>query len=472
MSLPIITVAQMQAWEQTTWATGQTEAEVIRRVGLAVAQRALRRTKPGDFILLLAGKGHNGDDVRAAQPHLTDRRCTLLNITYPGNELAKLNDALALQPALVVDGLFGVGLNRPLEADWILLVHLLNAARCPVLAVDVPSGLDADTGEHFGAAVQAEITLTVGAPKQGLLRPAADEFVGRLEVADRVGLSPFPGTSECKWLTAADFADLPPRRATQAHKGEFGHVLIVAGSLGYHGAAVLATRAAQRAQPGLATVLTHEEVYHPVAAQLQSAMVELWRDEVSHVPPHCTAALVGPGLAARGLPNELHLFTRKFWRDAQFPVIVDASALDWLMLGTVPKNLLRVMTPHPGEAARLLKSTPQQIQADRPKALREISSRFGNSWVVLKGQHTLIGRSDGEILVNSSGNPHLAQGGSGDVLAGFIAGLFAQPEWQVNPARTLAYAVWQHGAAADLLQARQANWMVEDLVGEIGNARG
>jgi len=199
--------------------------------------------------------------------------------------------------------------------------------------------------------------------------------------------------------------------------------------------------------------------------------VEVWREELMHAPTHCSAALLGPGLAARGLPNEMQLFTRKLWRDAQCPVIVDASALDWLVSGPMPKNVVRVMTPHPGEAARLLKSTPQQIQADRPKALREISSRFGNSWVVLKGQHTLIGRSEGEILVNSSGNPHLAQGGSGDVLAGFIAGLLAQPEWQAQPARTLAYAVWQHGVAADALQARCANWMIEDLVNEIGSGR-
>jgi NAD(P)H-hydrate epimerase len=213
------------------------------------------------------------------------------------------------------------------------------------------------------------------------------------------------------------------------------------------------------------------EVFHPVAAQLQSAMVDAWRDDLTFAPVHCTAALIGPGLAARGLPNEMQIFTRKFWRDPQFPVVVDASALDWLLLGSVPKHVIRVMTPHPGEAARLLKWTPQQVQADRVKALREISGRFGNVWVVLKGQHTLIGRSEGEILVNSSGNPHLAQGGSGDALAGFIAGLLAQPEWQTNPARTLAYAVWQHGAAADALQARRANWMVEDLVDEIGNVR-
>jgi len=184
MSLPVITVAQMREWEQATWAAGQTEGEVIRRVGQAVAQHALRLTQPGELILLPAGKGHNGDDVRAAQPHLADRRCELLEITSPANDLARLTDALARQPALVVDGLFGIGLNRALDAAWIQLINTLNAAHRPVLAVDVPSGLDADTGDNFGAAVRAEVTLTVGAPKRGLLRPPALEFVGRLEVAD------------------------------------------------------------------------------------------------------------------------------------------------------------------------------------------------------------------------------------------------------------------------------------------------
>ena len=471
MSLPVITVAQMREWEQATWAAGQTEGEVIRRVGQAVAQRALRLTQPGELILLLAGNGHNGDDVRAAQPYLADRRCELLEITSPANDLVRLTDALARQPALVVDGLFGIGLSRALDADWIQLINTLNAAHRPGLAVDVPSGLDADTGDNFGAVVRAEVTLTVGAPKCGLLRPAALECVGRLEVADDVGLAPCPCVSDLRWVVPSDFAGLPPRRAVDAHKGAFGHLLIVAGSPGYHGAAVLATRAAQRAQPGLVTLQAHQEVYHPIAAQLQSAMVMIWRDELAHTPVSSSAVLIGPGLAARELPADMQLFARKLWRDAQCPLIVDASALDWLVLGNVPKHVIRVMTPHPGEAARLLKSTPQQVQADRVRALREISSRFGNVWVVLKGQQTLIGRSEGEILVNSSGNPHLAQGGSGDVLAGFIAGLLAQPEWQANPPRTLAYAVWQHGAAADALQSRRTNWMVEDLVNEIGNVR-
>lgn len=468
MPVPVISIAQMRQWENATWAAGQTEAEVIRRVGVCVAEIARKLTRSGDLILLLAGKGHNGDDARAAREHLADRRVELLDVTSPDAQLPVLEIVLSQNPALVVDGLFGIGLNRPLDGSWSAFLNRLNQSRVRVLAVDVPSGLNADTGEPQGAAVEASLTLTIGAPKHGLLRPAAWPFVGRLEVAHDVGLIPCPLTSELQWTLPGDFADFPPQRPVAAHKGSFGHLGIVAGSLGYHGAAVLAAHAAQRAQPGLITLFPHETVYHVIASQLQAVMVSPWQP-ATKLPGDFSAILIGPGLAARDLPDEMAMMTRHVWRDALVPVIVDASALDWLPLGSVPKNALRVLTPHPGEAARLLKSTVPQVQADRPRALREISHRFGNCWVVLKGHQTLIGRNGGEIFANSSGNPHLAQGGSGDVLAGFIAGLLAQPPLQTAPDQALRYAVWQHGAAADNLQANRANWIVEDTLTELGN---
>jgi len=217
----------------------------------------------------------------------------------------------------------------------------------------------------------------------------------------------------------------------------------------------------------LITVTTPEASYFPIASQLQAAMVNVWNDRFKP-PPRCSAALVGPGLAAADIPEELKMFTRRLWRDYDLPVIVDASALDWLPLQPVPKNAIRVMTPHPGEAARLLGCNVEQIQADRVAGLRKLSQRFGHCWVVLKGHQTLIGRSEGRVLINSSGNPHLAQGGSGDVLAGFVSGLLTQPDLQSDAAQTLAYAVWQHGAAADALQEKCRNWTVEDLAAAIG----
>lgn len=470
MSVPVVSIAQMREWEKTTWSSGQTEGEVIRRVGQRVAHRVLQLTQPGELILLLAGKGHNGDDVRAAQSSLTERRVELLEIKSAADDFAVLDAALCRGPALIVDGLFGIGLNRPLEAAWIKLILRLNEAQLPVLSVDVPSGLNADTGETFGAAVEAAITLTVGAPKLGLLRREAWPFVGRLEVMPDVGLASTAPTSELRWTLPASFAGFPPPRSVAGHKGTFGHLAIIAGSVGYHGAAVLATRGAQRAQPGLVTTYPVAQAYLQVAGQLQAAMVSAWSHNL-HFGDDFTALLVGPGLAAKDVPPDLMVSVRKLWRDSPLPLVVDASALDWLSMDHVPRGAIRVITPHPGEAARLLKSTPQQVQQDRISAVREISRRYCNCWVVLKGHQTLIGRSAGDIFVNPSGNPYLAQGGSGDVLAGFIAGLLAQPALQTEVCRTLRYAVWQHGAAADVLQGRTRNWLVEDLVREIGNAR-
>src|SRR4051794_31427481 len=179
MPAPVISIAQMREWEKATWATGQSEAEVIRRVGGALAQHALRLTRPGDLILLLAGSGHNGDDARCAREYLLDRRIEVLEVKDPAVELSPLRSLLALRPALIVDGLFGIGINRPLDAGWVQFVECINASRTRVLAVDVPSGLNADCGEPQGAAIKASVTLTVGAPKSGFLHQTAWPFVGR-----------------------------------------------------------------------------------------------------------------------------------------------------------------------------------------------------------------------------------------------------------------------------------------------------
>jgi NAD(P)H-hydrate epimerase len=313
--------------------------------------------------------------------------------------------------------------------------------------------------------------LTIGAPKIGLLAQNAWPFVGRLEIADDIGLIPCPHTTELNWTLREDFPDFPPCRAVAGHKGSFGHLAMVAGSFGFHGASVLAARAAQRAQPGLVTLFTQENVYHVVAAQLQAVMLSLWTPKME-LPGSVSSMLIGPGLAAPNLADEMKTIIRRIWRDLELPLIVDASALDWLSPHTLSKNLIRVVTPHPGEAARMLNTTAQKVQANRVQALREISQRYGNCWVVLKGHQTLIGRNKGEIYVNPSGNPQLAQGGSGDTLAGFLAGLLAQPALQIDLGKTIRFAIWQHGAAADALQATRSNWVVEDLIAELGNVRG
>jgi NAD(P)H-hydrate epimerase len=334
--------------------------------------------------------------------------------------------------------------------------------------VDTPSGLNADTGEPEGAAIQAAITLTLGAPKQGLLSPAASKYVGRLEVAPEIGLIPNPFTSPINWTLGEDFYNFPPPRSVAANKGDFGRLAIVAGSAGYHGAAVLTSRGAQRARAGLITLHTPPSVYPVVASQLQAVMVHQWHPKLD-LPDKNNAVLIGPGLAAKDLPEEIRDATELLWQKSPVPLVIDASALDWIPVGPLPEIMVRVITPHPGEAGRLLRLSADQVQANRPSALREISRRLGNCWVVLKGAQTLIGRHEGPLFVNPSGNPELAQGGSGDVLSGYIAGLLAQCALQADPLKTIRYAVWEHGAAADRLNHKKKNWVVEDLADELGN---
>ena len=470
MPMPVVTSGQMREWEKATWAAGQTEAGVIHQVGKRLARRARKLTRAGETILFLAGKGHNGDDARSAAKQLEGRRAELLEVLLPDTDLPTLELKLAEKPALIVDGLFGLGLNRPLSEDWQKIFSTINATGIPVLSVDLPSGLNADTGAHFGAVINASVTLTIGAPKAGLLTPAGTDAAGRLEVADDVGLIPCPFKSDLNVILPEDFNHYPADRSVTSHKGTFGHVVVIAGSLGYHGAAVLATRGALRAQPGLVTVLTQPDIFLPVAAQLSSAMVKVWPPNYNP-PDNINALLAGPGLADPALSADVRMSIRRLWRINKQPLVVDASGLDMLAPEPFVKDALRVLTPHPGEAARLLRCSTETVQADRPGSLREISRRYGGCWVVLKGHQTLIGRSEGDIFLNPTGNPWLAQGGSGDVLAGFIAGLLAQPALQADPCQAIRYAVWQHGAAADRLQATRANWTIEDLACEIGNVR-
>lgn len=462
MPLPILSVSQMRAWEGKTWEAGITEKSVIGRVGKAVAETALSLTD--GRILLLAGKGHNGDDVRAAVSKLPGPRTRCLTIKDPEQGAQDFARALAWNPTLLVDGLFGIGLNRPLSPGWARLIEKINQSCVPILSVDLPSGLDADNGADFGAIIQAQVTLTVGAPKTGLLR--RPEVVGELRVASEVGLVSSTYQTEEAWVIAEDFKNFPPLRPVVSHKGDFGHLTIIAGSEGFQGAAVLSARGAMRARPGLISLFVPAPVYSMVGAQLAAPMVHPWKGSKG-LPPKTSALLFGPGMVKTSSTQRDVLLNH--WRKAAFPVVVDASALEFLSAGTAEtKSAIRVITPHPGEAARLLGWTIRAVQHDRLKALRQLSRLRGGCWVVLKGWQTLVGRAEGAAWVNSSGDPGLAQGGSGDLLAGFLSGLLAQPVMQKDPQRTLAYGVWEHGKAAERLSRRARSWTIEELAGELG----
>lgn len=466
MPLPVISVAQMREWEERTWAAGVSVEAVMNQAGGAVADWAESLAEvPDPSILFLIGKGNNGGDARIAAEALTARgsndRIQVIEVNDGTEALPDLSDV-----SLVVDGLFGIGLNRELSADWCDFIGKLNAVthefRIPVLSVDVPSGLDADTGQPRGAAVRADYTLTFGAPKIGLIAECASEFVGHLKVAADIDFCDAPPLGELRWVDADDFKRFAPKRLANSHKGSFGHVGIIAGSMGYHGAAVLAARAAASSGVGLVSVFT--PAYAPVAAQLQSAMVHPWDANVIHTLSACTAVVIGPGLGGPDVPESLRRVAVNLWRDSENPIVVDASALEWIANEPIPENAVRVVTPHPGEAARFLDTTPGIIQTNRIQAMRKVSAICGGAITVHKGRHTLIGGIEGPVSINSTGNPHLAQGGSGDVLAGHLGGWLARKDIQSAPMEVVAQAVWRHGAAADHLSSFNYAWGLEALL--------
>jgi NAD(P)H-hydrate epimerase len=469
MPLPVISVAQMREWEERTWAADVSVEAVMHRAGEAVALKIQARASTTDPILFLVGKGNNGGDTRIAAEKLkgwgSDWETEVLEVNDGTEELPDLSNT-----ALVVDGLFGIGLNRDLSNEWRGFVTRLNnatqALRIPVLSVDVPSGLDADSGLPRGAAVQADCTLTFGAPKDGLVADCAAEFVGQLEVADDIGLVEAPPLEGLRWVEESDFQNFIPKRTANAHKGIFGHVGIIAGSTGYHGAAILAARAAECSGVGLVSVFT--PAYAPVAAQLQSAMVHPWDEHVVHTLSACTAIVIGPGLAGPDVPESLQRVVINLWRESENPIVVDASALEWIGNEPTPDEAVRVVTPHPGEAARLLDCTPGKVQANRQLALRALSATCGGALTILKGRHTLVGYAKGPIQINSTGTPRLAQGGSGDVLAGYLGGWLARKDLQQAPHDIAALGVWRHGAAADHLSIYDDHWGMDDFIAALG----
>lgn len=490
MPTPILSVAEMRAWEARTWQAGVAVEDVIRRAGEALARHARRWIPAGASVLVLAGPGHNGDDAVVAAAHLPDRSVTVVRLdgsAAQATALEWLGRRNGGAGRWVVDGMFGIGLSRPIEGPWAQLVRSILDAGVRVLSVDVPSGLDADTGEVRGVAVRADITVTLGAVKRGLLRESAAEWVGRLELAGDIGLLGEPGTEGGVpgWWDEGDVRDYPPPRPASGHKGTFGHVGVVAGSLGYHGAAVLAAQGASRARPGLVTLLTDARSYVPAASQLRAAMVRPVTVEGEGLETSgFTALVLGPGLAARDLGRAWRAFVQRAWTEFPGPVVVDASALDWLEpgrpgvsteAGVFGPARVRVVTPHPGEASRLLGCSVAEVQSDRLGAVARLGGWFGEAGaggvVVLKGRHTLVRDAVGGVTVNGTGNPGLAQGGSGDVLAGYLGGLLAQPRLAEDPTRAVRYGVWRHGAVADELEASGRAWTPEDLVAALGEAR-
>jgi NAD(P)H-hydrate epimerase len=461
-----VTTAQMRALDERTIAAGTPASELMERAGATVACRALKmlRQAGSQSALLLAGKGNNGGDAVVAARHLEAAGCRA-TVVSP----VELNAALLKEtkPGLIVDGLLGTGLAGDVREPFVSAIRFINESRLPVLAIDIPSGLDGDTGEPHGVAVRADVTLTIGLPKIGLLR--APDYVGTVEVADIGFPSEFVAeiSSDVELLTPGDVAGLLPARRRDSHKGDFGHLLIIAGSEGYTGAPVLCAHAAARSGAGLVTLAVPREVYPIVAAQCPPEVMPRPLDRLGSWESF-TAVALGPGLGlAEGTQRQVW-----HWLDScRQPLVVDADGLNALARNVAILNHVNVpvvLTPHPGEMGRLISQTAAAVQARRWDVAREFAKN-NRLTLVLKGAGTVVAANSGPLWINPTGNPGMAKGGMGDALTGIIGALLAQGLKPFDAARV---AVYVHGFAGDLAAARvgERGLLASDLIAELGTA--
>lgn len=463
-SRPLYSVAQAREFDRRAIEQhGVPGYALMCRAGEAAARVVLQRHPLIERVNVLAGPGNNGGDgyVIARVLKRAGRTVRLLapvdrlpagdagqarsDWLAAGGLCEALEDSLP-SADLQIDALFGIGLGRPLDGSAARAVAALNASGVPVVALDVPSGLDADSGHAAGAVVEAALTITFIVDKTGLHTGRAPACCGEI-VLESLDLPAgwMADTEPVAWLLDRELLPASlPRRRRDSHKGSYGHVLLLGGELGHGGAIRLAAEAAARGGAGLVSVLTRPA--H--VAALLSARPELMvcgDDDPSAAEDliqRAALVVVGPGLGQGAWGRAL--LERALAADK--PLVLDADALNLLALDPRPLSGRTVLTPHPAEAARLLGWRTEQVQADRWQALAALVERY-RCVVVLKGAGSLIGAPDRLPRVCPYGNPGMATGGSGDVLAGLIGALRAQG---LAPAEAADVAVVAHALAGDV----------------------
>jgi len=469
--------------------------DLMERAANAFTDWFMLMYKPSRPVKIFCGTGNNGGDGLAIGRILANAQypVTVYGVRYSEHisedckdnekrlkkylELQKIRsekDIPIIQEGdLVIDALFGSGLSRAVEGLAAAMIETINQSGATVISVDIPSGLYADRPSVGGQIVKADHTVSFELPKLAFMAPENDGFVGSWHVVP-IGLHP-KGMEESEaryFLTDAVKAqNLLRKRPKFAHKGNFGHLLMMAGSHGKMGAAVLATKAALRAGVGLITTQVPRSGYQIMQATLPEAMclVDHSEDTLSEMPdltPFDIVA-VGPGIGQK--PETLKLMHALTERATQ-PMVIDADGLNLLaqekgLLEKLPPN--SILTPHPGEFARLCGPTENHFA--RLQALREFSERYGII-TILKGAHTAVALPDGQIHFNTTGNPGMATAGSGDVLTGIIGGLLAQ-QW-ISPRSAAILGVYLHGLSADLAAPSLGEYSLNasDIIKHLGPA--
>jgi NAD(P)H-hydrate epimerase len=415
---PLYTADEMRAAEQ-----GHDVEAMMERAGRAVAEAVLRRYPAARRIGGLCGKGANGGDGRIA----------LRLLAEAGRDAGEEIEGAEV----VIDALFGTGFHGAPRDDAARLIERVNAAEAPVVAVDLPSGVDASTGEVAGAAVQADVTVTMHARKVGLAVAPGRFLAGDVEVAD-IGIEQRPTRHG---LVTEEVLGLVPRKRPEDTKYRAGAVLVVGGAPGLTGAVCLAAEAAFRADAGYVAVATHAASLPIVEARLLEA-VKAPLERIDELAERASALAIGPGL---GRGDESRALVHRLLGEVSLPAVVDADALFELEPGEWPAP--RVLTPHSGELGRLLGRESAWVDAHRLEAVQQAAETF-RCVVLLKGADTLVAAPGEGTLVSSSGTPALAVAGTGDVLTGIVAAFLAKG---VDARMAAAAGAYAHGRAAELV---------------------
>ncbi|MBF0357024.1 MAG: NAD(P)H-hydrate dehydratase [Magnetococcales bacterium] len=505
---------QMQeADRRTIEEIGLPGAVLMENAGAGV-ERILKNRSPGwrkKPVLILAGAGNNGGDgfVIARRLLQSGARVRVFLFTSASKlhgdallhykvftrvggtvkEITKSDDltnfsSSVIHAGVVVDAVFGTGLIRPVKGFIAQAFEMLNLLDVPVLAVDLPSGVCADSGKILGCGVKADWTVTFATEKIGhRLYPGAG-LSGEITTIP-IGIPQDFIEIDSHQVARNLLNDLTfPRRQIDGHKGSFGHLLVIAGSVGKEGAATLTALGALRTGPGLVTVATPEKAQRVIGTKLTEAMTiplpttenqdehtSNWLNTITNSKIRPSAIAMGPGLGtAKNLTTMVQGVARQ-WGDT--PLLLDADAINLLAKnsGEIPfitkdRKAPLILTPHPGEMARLLGVTVEDIQNSRLESARRTAAEW-QIWLVLKGADTIIAAPDSRAWINDNGNSGLASGGSGDLLTGIIAGLLTQG-WPVETA--IRSGVWLHGAAADAVVADgygEAGVLAQDLLPQI-----
>ncbi len=485
--MKVVTAAEMKSLDQQATSEFKIPSQLLmENAGRGLVDQIEQKIGPvaGLKIAILCGSGNNGGDGLVAARHLRLRGAeaiVYLLVDSPSSE--EMAQTLASSD-LIIDALLGTGLSRPVDSHYRKIIETINAVReesdIPVISVDIPSGISADTGEILGVAVHADYTFTMGLPKRGLFLGEGLEHRGQWDIVDIGFPNELIDRAEIKvhLIGPADIAFSPRRLGS--HKGDFGHLLIIAGSRGKVGAAAMTALSALRSGAGLVTVALPESI-DSIASTVMEAMtlplsetkegtLSLTSEKtILNAMEGKEALVIGPGLSQQ---EETIRLVLNLIGQTQLPIVIDADGINALAsdLSVLkrPNRGAIILTPHPGEMGRLLGISAQAVQKDRI----EIATRFASEWnviLVLKGAHTVIAAPDRSVFLSNTGNPGMATAGTGDVLAGMIGALLAQG---ILPISAACWGVVLHGLAGDIAVKTigEVSLMATDLIAKIPEA--